>query len=95
MLRGLMNLDASNVQNHRVCRLGYWYFGDGKKMFGHLDSFQELDKVHAKFHMLCAEAINLYKASNAAKALQMTGEIEKLSNTVIAILNDIKKAKMS
>lgn len=90
MLRGLMTLNEANVRDHHACRLGKWYFGEGKKMFGHFDSFQKLDAIHEEFHTRCAEAISHYKLGNIAQSQQLAEEIENLSNTVLGILDDIK-----
>ena len=90
MLRGFENLDEDNVKNHRTCRLGMWYFGEGMKLFGHLKCFQKLDKVHTEFHDQCAEAIRLYKIGDKVQAQQVNTDIQRLSSLVVGILDEIK-----
>jgi methyl-accepting chemotaxis protein len=36
--------------NHQQCRLGKWYFGEGKELFGGYPSYKALDMPHAKVH---------------------------------------------
>lgn len=90
MLNGLMTLDEANVRNHSACRLGKWYNGDGNKQFRHLPSFQNLDKVHEQFHERCAQAIDYYKRGEITQSQQASTDIERLSTTVISLLDDIK-----
>ncbi len=48
------NDDPSMVQavevDHRNCRLGKWYLGEGKTLFGGLTSYRQLDIPHAAVH---------------------------------------------
>lgn len=89
MLRGICELDENNVRNHHQCRLGNWYFGEGQKMFGHLDGFRNLDVIHNKFHSKCAEAIEFYKKNDFISAEENVVEIEKLSQQIIEILDEL------
>jgi methyl-accepting chemotaxis protein len=36
--------------NHQQCRLGKWYLGDGKILFGQYPAYRALDLPHAKVH---------------------------------------------
>ncbi|BBB90709.1 methyl-accepting chemotaxis protein McpA [Methylomusa anaerophila] len=91
MLRGLLTLEVANVRNHHACRLGKWYFGEGQKLFGHIAIYKNMDGVHHKFHEYCAEAIELYQRKDYAGSQKMAAEIEKLSNEVMSMLDQIKK----
>lgn len=90
MLRGILTLDAQNVRDHHVCRLGKWYFGEGQQMFGNQRVFQELDTYHHKFHERCAEAIDHYNRKDYARAQAVTSEIEELSGKVLSMLDELK-----
>lgn len=90
MLRGLLTLDADNVRNHHICRLGKWYFGEGQKMFGHVEAYQHIDKFHHAFHERCAEAIELYQRKDYAGSQKAAAEIEELSGQVLLMLDQIK-----
>jgi methyl-accepting chemotaxis protein len=36
--------------NHQQCRLGKWYLGEGKELFGDMPSYRALDVPHARVH---------------------------------------------
>ncbi len=36
--------------DHKNCRLGKWYLGDGKKYYGHTQGYKLIDAPHAKVH---------------------------------------------
>lgn len=42
---------------HTQCRLGKWYLNEGKKRFGHTQSFASMDKPHAIVHDNIMESI--------------------------------------
>lgn len=83
-------LDSQKVKDHTICRLGKWYFGKGKELFGDQSLFIELDSVHANFHKACMEAIELYYRGDKIGAEGKHREIELLSNQVVEILDKLK-----
>lgn len=91
MLSGVLDLDASNVHDHTVCRLGKWYFGLGQQEFGHLDLFKSFNALHEHFHKTCAQAIDAYKKGNKLDAEKLSTEIKTLSIKVIDILNQLSE----
>jgi len=42
---------------HEACEFGDWYYSIGRESFGHMVSFQELEKLHVKLHVLFERAI--------------------------------------
>jgi hypothetical protein len=42
---------------HHSCRFGMWYFGEGKKQFGHTKNYEKIDKPHAIVHNKAIEAM--------------------------------------
>jgi hypothetical protein len=45
--------------DHHNCRLGKWYAGEGKKVFGQMPSFKYLELPHSKVHNSVHEVRNL------------------------------------
>ncbi|WP_170291579.1 methyl-accepting chemotaxis protein [Heliobacterium mobile] len=91
MLRGILTLDETNVRDHRVCRLGKWYYGIGKLEFRDLEPFKQLEEIHALFHQKCAHAIQMYKRMDVAHSREVFGEAEQLSSEVLRILEELKQ----
>ncbi|MDR3563710.1 MAG: methyl-accepting chemotaxis protein [Negativicutes bacterium] len=91
MLRGLLKLDAANVENHHACRLGKWYDTVGRELFGREQVFKQMDEVHALFHRRCAEAIRKYQSNDLAGAKSLLPEIAAASASVITGLDKLKE----
>jgi len=56
----LDNVEGSRAippPGHEACEFGDWYYTVGRESFGHLVSFQELEKIHVKLHVLFDRAI--------------------------------------
>lgn len=43
-------MSAAVEVDHRHCRLGQWYEGDGKSLFGRFPSYRQLEAPHASVH---------------------------------------------
>jgi len=85
--------------NHQQCRLGKWYLGDGKGIFGHLPSYRSIDAPHAKVHNGAHRVLELLNQDWENDAgVQMTiveglGEMEAGSHDVMAALDRIVMEK--
>ncbi|BEU87133.1 hypothetical protein TAMA11512_05970 [Selenomonas sp. TAMA-11512] len=90
MLLGNLKLDAAAVSNHHTCRLGVWYEGDGHSKYAGRAVFDDLEAKHARFHQICAEAIEAYNHNNEHKVKELLPEIEELSNEVTETLDALK-----
>jgi methyl-accepting chemotaxis protein len=90
MLWGNVELNAADVANAAICRLGKWYHSDGKAKYGNLPAFTTLGTSHERFHQACAEAINAHKQGDSAKVQSLVAEISTLSEEVLQHLDEIK-----
>ncbi|MER2108973.1 MAG: methyl-accepting chemotaxis protein [Solibacillus sp.] len=90
MLAGKINLEASKVKDHTICRLGKWYFSEGQNLFKGNTTFAQLDAVHAEFHHTCARVIGLYQQGKYAEAHELFGDIQRLSDQVLGMLDGLK-----
>ncbi len=91
LIWGNIDLKAADVENHAICRLGKWYFSEGKEKYGHMPEFEKLGVAHEKFHKLCAATITAYYNHKTAEVDQNLPEIQRISDEVIGYLDAIKK----
>ena len=90
MLLGNLQLNSADVISHETCRLGQWYSGEGRTKYGGTPVFENLDASHARFHKLCAEAIDAYNNHNEYKARSLLPGIESVSEEVLGALDQLK-----
>jgi len=89
-LKGDQKLDPSQMPDHRTCRFGKWYLGDGQQLCGRLQSFKEVDVPHAKIHTLAKEAVAACNAGDKAKAERIYREMEDVSDQIVSLLDAVK-----
>ena len=41
---------TASFGDHKACRLGKWYLGDGKERYGHTNNYTSIDDPHSKVH---------------------------------------------
>ena len=90
MMWGNLELNAADVVNSSICRLGKWYHGEGQVKYGSVPAFQNLGGIHDRFHKACAEAIDAHRNGDDAKITRLLPEIADLSEQVLTLLDDIK-----
>ncbi len=90
-LKGDVSLDPSQLSDHRNCRFGKWYFGEGMQMCGGLQSFKAIDEPHARFHALAKECISAFNSGDKAKAERIYREMEDISDQIVSHLDGIKR----
>lgn len=91
-------LESESIRStHETCRLGKWYLSEGKKLFGSLQQFVELEKYHAIVHNLVHENIKCIENNTCGKEFpKITSNFEKVedaSNRVFELLNQLAPAK--
>ncbi len=78
---------AADFPNHTGCRLGKWYYeGDGKHCFAHLEGYRNIEQPHIKVHKAGIDAINALKNNQLNEALNQLGEMEDASLEVLNFL---------
>jgi len=90
-LKGAAPLDPSKLPDHQNCRLGKWYFSEGKKMCGTLPSFKALDEPHAKIHAMAKDAVAACNAGDKARAEGLYRQLEDVSEEIVSLLDGIKR----
>jgi methyl-accepting chemotaxis protein len=90
-LTGETMLDVAQIKDHRTCRLGQWYYGEGLTLCGDLPSFRRLEDVHGRIHAIGKEIVLEHDAGNTQKARALFAEMKGLSEEVIGFLDDIAR----
>lgn len=91
MVWGNIELKSADVAEYVHCRLGRWYFGEGKEKYGNLPEYQRLGTVHEQFHKLCAATIDAHYAHRTQEVEANLPEIDRLSQEVLDCLNAIQR----
>lgn len=89
MLLGNNALSEDELKDHTQCRLGKWYYSTGQQDFGDSQIFKNLEAPHAKVHDLGRQAYQAYKNHDHDRAIALLDEMEKASDEVIHLLNDL------
>jgi methyl-accepting chemotaxis protein len=85
--------------DHHECRLGKWYEGEGKTVFGELPSYKQLLAPHGKVHDSVRIAVNLldqkWERDTAVqdKIIEAMNTAEEASMSVMQILDKIVEEK--
>ncbi|WP_100640687.1 methyl-accepting chemotaxis protein [Alteromonas facilis] len=87
VLYGLSSKSANDFVDHHSCRLGKWYNGEGRAMFGNESAYKQLEKPHEQVHQNGVKALEAHKAGNNAMCLECLSRMEQASEKVMATLD--------
>ncbi|MCK5648816.1 MAG: CZB domain-containing protein [Gammaproteobacteria bacterium] len=90
-LSGKKNIDSQQLNSHKDCILGLWYYSDGLQQFSHIPEMQELESPHIEIHRVIHEVVELKQSGNDEKAMQVFEKITPLSQEVVDIIDKIIK----
>lgn len=91
MAVGRVALKPDELADHRSCRLGVWYYGDGGRSCAHLSAFKELERPHEAVHRHGIAAARLFNQGRHSEALAEIEQVQSASAEVLAQLNEIGK----
>lgn len=79
---------------HHSCRLGMWYFGDGKNQFGHTKSYEKIDKPHAVVHNKAIDAMQYIEGKdtcldNQKRILEDFKDMEIASSELFILIENM------
>ena len=94
--RSREQMDPVAICRDDLCELGQWIHGGGRRVFGHLDVFEDLRRHHADFHLVAAEVVNLVarEAYLAAVGKVKTPVLlQKLLPATLAVMSSSRAAR--
>ncbi|MTV48526.1 HAMP domain-containing protein [Heliobacillus mobilis] len=90
MINGTEMVRPEDVNTHRECALGKWYF-DGNNSFKDDKDFIAIDEPHQKVHEYALKAAQAYQVGNHDEARRMLKQLEANSKRVISMINKLMK----
>ena len=77
---GTQDKHADEIASQNTCRLGHWYYeGEGKTRFSHLDGYRSMEAPHAEVHSHGKAAIEAYHAGDFATGIAAIEHMEQAS----------------
>jgi diguanylate cyclase (GGDEF)-like protein/PAS domain S-box-containing protein len=78
-----IELTREEIVDPRACRFGQWYDGDGRRQYGHLRAFADIEAVHLRVHELAREMMHLRDAGEVDAARGHGDELNRLKDTIV------------
>ncbi|MEJ2529527.1 MAG: EAL domain-containing protein, partial [Gammaproteobacteria bacterium] len=85
------SLPSHKLQS-RSCRFGHWYYGPGKRRFGHRLPFQEIEEVHECIHNLAKKAAALCDSGRRSQAEELIPLMLQTRDELLACLECLQEA---
>ncbi len=82
-------LPESELKDHTQCRLGKWYSSRGQSIYGHMDTFRQMEAPHARTHEIGKEIAALVSQGQQAAARQKLDEIEQHSLQLFGLIDKL------
>lgn len=89
LLMGAVTLREDEVVSHHDCKLGKWYYGDGKQTFDHDPLFIELGQKHEEMHQMVKKIARLWTEGKKDEAESLAPRVYALSDKVVNLLDEM------
>ncbi|RME67035.1 MAG: HAMP domain-containing protein, partial [Nitrospirae bacterium] len=83
------HIDIEEIKDHTQCAFGRWYRSLGKRDFGNLKEFVEIDSPHRLIHEEARAAVVAYQSGQKEEALQLIRQVEALSDEIVRRLDSL------
>ncbi|MBQ1783801.1 MAG: CZB domain-containing protein [Gammaproteobacteria bacterium] len=88
-LDGAEHLSHKEAISDHECRLGRWYFGEGKHRFGQLGAFKAVETPHAELHATIKRIVSLREQGQHQQAEQLYQVVEQKSAEVVKAIDQL------
>jgi len=83
-------LTKAQAVSHKHCVLGKWYFSEGKRKYGQMRDFQNINPPHEELHRIIKEILELKEARKDEEAEALYREVEPLSKQIVSLLDHVE-----
>ena len=90
MLLGGTSIRPDEVVDHHSCRLGKWYYSEGKRIYAGRPEFAAIEAPHAKVHEIARKVAELYAAGKKIEAQEAVDEITPFTDAVLENLDKLR-----
>jgi PAS domain S-box-containing protein len=87
---GTLQLSESELNDHRQCRFGHWYYGHGRMRYGNLPEFRALEDTHRAVHRLAPEAIDLRRRGQLEQAHARLADLLGMKDRILEQLGRLQ-----
>jgi methyl-accepting chemotaxis protein len=79
----------NTISDHTQCRLGQWYYSEGRDTYGNNSAFKQLEEPHKNFHKACMQAIEASANNDKDNAYSQLSLMEQSSDQVMLCLDKL------
>jgi methyl-accepting chemotaxis protein len=80
-------IDEEDIKDSRRCRLGSWYYGAGRRLFGDDPTYQALEAPHEAVHLKGHEVLQLLAEGRHEAAERCYSELNELTEQIFWLLD--------
>ncbi len=88
-------IPRNELVSHKDCALGQWYYSVGMATLGHLQSFKDLEPLHARLHQIASLAVDAMEKGDKTTAESLLAEMRGISQQIVAGLDRLAEEAKS
>ncbi|MBU1666746.1 MAG: EAL domain-containing protein, partial [Gammaproteobacteria bacterium] len=85
-----LQLSPDELCDHHQCRFGHWYYGHGRRCYGRLQEFTDLESIHIAVHQVGPSIVELRKAGKLEQAREQVHELLALKDQILEKLSALQ-----
>lgn len=84
--------DGELLLDHRQCRLGLWYYGEGARQYGKESWFRSIEPVHQRIHQTAAQLSENRRTGNAQAVAMDEAALKMQQDELDRLLSELRSA---
>ncbi len=88
-------IPRNELVSHKNCALGQWYYSVGMATLGHLQSFKDIEPLHARLHQIASLAVDAMEKGDKTTAESLLAEMRGISQQIVAGLDRLAEEARS
>ncbi|MFQ3610195.1 MAG: methyl-accepting chemotaxis protein [Fimbriimonadales bacterium] len=88
-------IPRNELVSHKNCALGQWYYSVGMATLGHLQTFKDIEPLHARLHQIASLAVDAMEKGDKSSAEHLLAEMRGISQQIVAGLDRLAEEAKS
>lgn len=89
LIKGVEKMDLAQVNSHKTCKFGRWYFGPEGQAHAAAPAFTEVGRHHERIHEVGRQVVQRHNDGQSREAEALIGELDAIKDSLFDALDEL------
>ncbi len=92
LVKGVEKMDLANVNSHKTCKFGHWYFSAEGQSHAAIESFKVVGSHHEQIHAVGRQIVELHNQGRTAEAEALVEKLDVIKDALFDALDALYRS---